>query len=307
MRNQSNHLGNFGFLKDHDPIFLQLALLAGQERSHAADVLDQINQKVMRVLRKANRKAERDGKVREKLNELEGIWTVDPATLHQHFHEIGPAKTAEFLRLHTNFLQQIDDVKLLVGTDNNPVISHHEDEFLGSEQNYGIHERPGDYLQEFSEFVQGHLNESIALSTIVNRPKDLTRNQLKEVRLYLDQNGYSESTLRAAWRNQTNQEIAASIIGYIRQAALGEALISFERRVELAMQNIYSMRPWTTVQRKWLARLATQLTHEVIIDPKAVNEIFATDGGTKRLNIILHDQLDTVLENLSASLWEATG
>jgi len=30
MRNQDSHLGNFGFLKDHDPVFLQLASIAEQ-------------------------------------------------------------------------------------------------------------------------------------------------------------------------------------------------------------------------------------------------------------------------------------
>ncbi len=126
---------------------------------------------------------------------------------------------------------------------------------------------------------------------------------MKEVRLYLDQNGYAESSLRAAWRNSTNQEIAASIIGYIRQAALGEALIPFEQRVANGMEKIYAMRSWTTVQRRWLDRLAKQLTHEVVIDQQAVNEIFANDGGTRRLDTILHKQLDTVIKTLSASLW----
>jgi hypothetical protein len=63
------------------------------------------------------------------------------------------------------------------------------------------------------------------------RPKDLTREQLREVRLLLDEHGYSEANLQTAWRNRSNQDIAASIIGYIRQAALGEALLPFEQRV----------------------------------------------------------------------------
>ncbi|QHI70883.1 type I restriction-modification system endonuclease [Tichowtungia aerotolerans] len=279
------------------------AALADAEHSHADDVLDQINQKVLRVLRKAHKKAERNDKVRDKLNELEGIWGVEPAELHRHFHEIGPEKAAEFLRTHAGFVQQLDDVKTLIGTDSHPIISHHEDELIGKEQNFGVHERPGDYLQEFSEFVKSHLNESIALSTVVNRPKDLTRKQLKEVRLYLDQNGFPESSLKAAWRGETNQEIAAGIVGYIRQAAIGEALIPFDRRVEAAMEKIHSMRHWTTVQRKWLDRLAKQLNYEMVLDQQTVNDIFSNDGGANRLNIILHKQLEPVLETLSASLW----
>jgi type I restriction enzyme R subunit len=63
---------------------------------------------------------------------------------------------------------------------------------------------------------------------------------LKEVRLLLEEHHYNEDALQTAWRNKTNQDIAASIIGYIRQAALGEALLPFEQRVTTAMQRIYA-------------------------------------------------------------------
>lgn len=108
-----------------------------------------------------------------------------------------------------------------------------------------MHEKPEDYLLSFNDFIKIQLNQSAALSVVVNKPKDLTRAELKEVKLLLDGAGYSEATLETAWRNQTNQKIAASIIGYIRQAALGEALVPFEQRVKNAMQSIYTLQIWT--------------------------------------------------------------
>jgi hypothetical protein len=63
-------------------------------------------------------------------------------------------------------------------------------------------------------------------------------------------------------RNQTNKDIAASIIGHIRHS-------------------------WTPAQRKWLDRLAIQLVHEVIIDRDFVNHRFAEDGGAKRMDKVL--------------------
>ena len=127
--------------------------------------------------------------------------------------------------------------------------------------------------------------------------------QLKEIKLLLDSAGYNEAHLQSAWRNQTNQDIAASIIGYIRQAALGEALVPFEQRVAHAMQNIYSLHSWTAVQRRWLDRLAKQLSHEVVIDQQFVNRVFANDGGAKRLDSLLNQELDSVLGTLAESLW----
>ncbi|MCU7802474.1 MAG: hypothetical protein KZQ92_02355 [Candidatus Thiodiazotropha sp. (ex Lucinoma borealis)] len=173
-----------------------------------------------------------------------------------------------------------------------------EDEFKQRTQTYGINQKPADYIDSFSAFISNQQNQSTALGVVVNRPNDLTREQLKEVRLLLDQNGYSEAILRAAWRNQTNEEIVASIIGYIRQAALGEALIPFEQRVQSAMTKIYSLHSWTPVQRKWLNRLSKQLVHEVVLDKQFINDLPAFQGGVEQLNKVVGSQLDSVLDEL---------
>ncbi len=279
------------------------ALADPQAPTHADDVLDAVSQKVMRVLRKANNKAETKPPLRQKLDELEELWGVKSTELHQHLRKMGAEKAARFMREHANFIDQLEEVKILVGSERYPVVSDHEDKLTWREQSYGEHQKPEDYLESFNVFVKSRLNDSAALSVVVNRPKDLTREQLKEIRMLLDQNGYTEAKLKSAWRNKTNHEIAASILGFIRQAALGEALLPFEERVKNGMNKIYAMRNWTTMQRRWLDRLAKQLTHEVVIDQQAVNEIFANDGGAKRMDMLLHNQLDAVLETLADSLW----
>jgi type I restriction enzyme R subunit len=77
--------------------------------------------------------------------------------------------------------------------------------------------------------------------------------------------------------------------------------------VNAAMQVIYNRHSWTPVQRKWLERLAKQLSHEVIIDNDFVNRAFSTDGGAKRLDKILGSHLDQVLEELAEGVWESAG
>ena len=52
---------------------------------------------------------------------------------------------------------------------------------------------------------------------VTQRPRDLTRAQLKELRLALDAEGFSQTSLQVAWRETTNEDIAASIVGFIRQ------------------------------------------------------------------------------------------
>ena len=220
---------------------------------------------------------------------------------------LGPNLAADFVQNHSGLLNQLGEVNELLGLDRLPLIYEGADEFKSRTQTCGVNEKPADYLDSFNHFIRNQLNQSVALGVIVNKPKDLTREQLLEVRLLLDEHGYSEARLQSAWRNQTHQEIAASIVGYIRQAALGEALIPFEQRVALAMQKIYALHSWTPVQRKWLDRLAKQLTHEVVIDQQFVNRAFAQDGGAKRLDSLLGGDLDKVLDTLSENLWEAIG
>lgn len=113
---------------------------------------------------------------------------------------------ANFLKENTRLLAQLGEVQQLMGTAYQPVISTHHDELVAREQSWGQYAKPADYLDSFARFVREQVNQSVALSVVVNRPKDLTREQLREVRLLLDGAGYSEAALKAAWRNQSNQE-----------------------------------------------------------------------------------------------------
>ena len=270
---------------------------------HAHDVLDVVSQKIMRVLRAAVKKADQKPLLKQKLAELETLWGVEPDKLHKHLHQLGPQQASAFIQTHSGLLKQLADVSLLLGSERLPIIYEGLDEFKDRTQTYGINEKPADYLESFNEFIRTQLNQSVALGVIVNKPKDLTREQLREVRLLLDQHGYKEVSLQSAWRNITHQEIAASIVGYIRQAALGEALLPFEQRVGTAMQKIFALHNWTPVQRKWLTRLAKQLTHEVVIDQQFVNQAFANDGGAKNLNHLLGGELEQIIETIKEQLW----
>lgn len=275
-----------------------------EQETQADSNLNQLSQKLMRVLRKAEHKAENNTALRERLQELTELWGVEPKNLHGHLHKLGPKQAAGFLQTHAGLINQLDEIKALAGSDYRPIISEHEDEVRERVQSYGTRQRPQDYLESFNDFIKHQLNQSAALSVVVNRPKDLTREQLKEVKLLLDGAGFNEAQLQAAEREQSNRDIAASIIGHIRRAALGEALMPFEQRVALAMDRIYTSHKWNTNQRKWLERLAKQLVFEVVVDHQFVNERFAQHGGAKQFDKVLDDQLDNVLNLLGESLWQ---
>lgn len=289
------------------PEKLQQALASPGEQkgeSHADVVLSQLSQKLMRVLRKAQNKADKKPALKEKLSELQNLWGIEPKNLHTHLKQMGPTQAATFIQQHSGLLNQLNAVNQLIGSVYQPVLSDHYDELIVHEQNYGKYKKPEDYLESFEQFVKAQLNLSVALAVVVNRPRDLTREQLKEVKLMLDNAGFSEANLRTAVRGQTKEDIAASIIGHIRRAALGEPLLPFEQRVAHAMQRLYKQHSFNPNQRKWLERLAKQLVHEVVVDHDFVNNCFANDGGAKRLNVVLDNQLDTVLAELSDGIWQ---
>lgn len=186
-------------------------------------------------------------------------------------------------------------------------ISEHEDQFKSAERGYGNAKKPGDYLKEFTAFIQSHSNDIPALMTVLTRPRELTRKQLRELVLELDKAGFTETNLATAWREMTNQDIAARIVGFIRQAAIGDALIPYGERVDHALQKLLSSRNWSGPQRDWLKRIAAQTKANQLVDREALDDpdlVFKREGGGfSRLDKIFDGQLQQVLETFNDSLW----
>ena len=103
--------------------------------------------------------------------------------------------------------------------------------------------------------------------------------------------------------------MAASIMGYIRQAALGDALVPYDQRVDKALQRILASKPWTTPQRQWLQRIANQTKAITIVDRDALDDdalLFRREGGGwPRLNRLFGGELEQVLHRFNEAVWEA--
>ncbi|WP_332835802.1 hypothetical protein [Pseudomonas mosselii] len=143
------------------------------DTSHAHDVLDQLGQRVMRILRKAVHKAEQKPTLKQKLAELEDTWGVAPEKLHQHLRQLGPQQAARFIQQHARLLEQLATVNALQGSLNYPVISTHTDELMVREQNHANYQKPADYLESFNDFIKHQVNQSVALGVVVSRSHPL--------------------------------------------------------------------------------------------------------------------------------------
>jgi type I restriction enzyme, R subunit len=187
------------------------------------------------------------------------------------------------------------------------LVSEHPDELYRVDRGYGQAQQPEDYLQAFNEFIRSNSNTLPALMTVLTRPKDLTRKQLRELVLELDKRGFTETNLATAWREMTNQDIAARIVGYIRQAAIGDALEPYAQRVDRALQKILASRDWTMPQRQWLQKIAAQTKANLVVDRDALDDpdlVFRREGGGfTRLDRIFNGELQQVLADFNDGLW----
>lgn len=195
------------------------------------------------------------------------------------------------------------------GTPRFVPISEHEDEVTSvTRGGYGAGGKPEDFLDAFTRFVRDNVNRIAALKLVVQRPQELTRAELRALKLELDAEGFTDTKIKQAWADAKNADIAASIIGYIRQAAIGDPLIAYEDRVETAVQAILQQRQWTEVQRNWIKRIGKQLKAEIIVDRDAFDaEPFAAQGGWQRIDRVFNGELESVVHGINEAIWKKAG
>jgi type I restriction enzyme R subunit len=215
------------------------------------------------------------------------------------------AKIAEWFTQHPG-LGELLDQRVVGGNGANPLfISDHEDEVTKITTGYGDGKKPEDYLQSFHDFVNANSNRLLAIQIVVQKPWELTRQSLRELVVLLEKNKFREKDLQVAWSEVKNEDIAARIIGFIRQAAIGEALIPFEQRVDLALANILKSQSWKTPQIQWLEIIAKQIKATTIVDVAALDQgIFKQQGGVKRANKLFEQPIEAVLLNFNKALWQ---
>ncbi|HRI06940.1 MAG TPA: type I restriction-modification system endonuclease, partial [Nannocystaceae bacterium] len=270
---------------------LVAGLVGAREEAVARAIVDQLVAKLQVKQRRLK------GDAAERFETAAGM---TPAELIKHLRG-DPKGAAAWFAAHPAVAELLDRS---TGEGSHLIISHHEDELVRVERGYGKAAKPGDYLESFASYLATHLNTLPALLVVTQRPRDLTRQQLKELRLALDQAGYTEAALQTAWRETTNRDVAASIIGFIRRAALGDALVPYAERVDRALGKVLASRAWSEPQRKWLQRIGQQLRAEVIVDREALDRgQFKAEGGFARIDKVFDGKLASVLGDLHEALW----
>ena len=298
---------NVQHLTDMKPVVVNPKITLEQLFAELAEVTVSEHQAVIRdqILVKLGRKVRRLADLVKEHYEAQAGET--PEQTLDRFRTTPLPELAAWVRAHPG-IGPILDWNPEAGQGQLLPISEHPDEVVAVTRGYGSGQKPEDFLDSFAAYIRNNVNELAALTVVVQRPRELTRAQLRELRLELDRLGYSEMNLRRAWQESKNEDIAASIVGFIRQAALGDPLLPYDQRVRSALKRILAKRAWTDPQRKWLERIGEQVIREFVVDRATLDQgIFQRDGGFNRLNRIFEGQLETILGDINEELWRSTG
>lgn len=270
------------------------------DQKHQFEINDNFKQYQIDMTAAIDRKIKRmnDSK-RKEFERLTEINSID-----QWARDLPRLNNQEFLKEWKNF-EQLD--RLSTGSQKQ-YISNEPDEYLGVERGYGQgNSNPEDYIESFNKFIKENVNEIPALQIVATRPKDLTYDELKKIKLELEKKGFKENDLQTAWKNTNQVQTTADIISFIRQAAVGSELVDHNVRIHNAMQKVYGMADWNMVQKSWLKKIENQLLSSTVLGPNAEtafsSNYFKRQGGYKQMRKIFSDNADKIIYVLNENLY----
>ena len=271
-----------------------------EDEAHIKNAVAQIIAKLQRVKRRLTK---------EEVNEFKDLaagLTVEGFI--QKIENLPASEARNTLLMEASLLEMLDDKHGHGGYTK--VISDKQDKFLIRERGFGKNEqRPEDYIEAFEDFVKNNVNEIAALNIICTRPKELTRETLKSLRMALAQNGFTTQQLNTAVSEITSEEITADIISLVRRYAIGSPLVSHQARIRRAVDKLKKAHNFSRVELNWLSRIESYLLNESVMNVKVFDEDerFKTNGGYKRLNQIFRNNLEGIITELNEYLYDDGG
>lgn len=271
-----------------------------EDEAHIKNAVAQIIAKLQRVKRRLTKEEIAEFK------DLAAGLTVEGFI--QKIESLPAAEARNTLLMEASLLEMLDDKHGHGGYTK--VISDKQDKFLIRERGFGKNEqRPEDYIEAFEDFVKNNVNEIAALNIICTRPKELTRETLKSLRMALAQNGFTTQQLNTAVSEITSEEITADIISLVRRYAIGSPLVSHQARIRRAVDKLKKAHNFSRVELNWLSRIESYLLNESVMNVKVFDEDerFKTNGGYKRLNQIFRNNLEGIITELNEYLYDDGG
>lgn len=279
-------------------------------RSFAEHSHEQLVAKLQRIINHAQFNRGRSKEIESQVKRLDEICNntagCDFASLAKTLKTKGPKWSAEIFNKVSNIAGRLEQLKNEINSMREmPIFTDIHDEVVEVTHEYGGFDNPEDFLEAFDKLVDLSINQQEALDIIINRPRDLTRQGLIELQEWFDAQNFNEANLRSAWKAVKNQDIAAKLIGHIRRASIGDALLPFDKRVDQALERIQSANDWDAEQLVWLDRLAQSIKDKVVLDDDTFKTgNYKRKGGKRKLMNVFNDELESILIEFKEHIWD---
>lgn len=226
-------------------------------------------------------------------------------TIREYAKELKSCTEEAFVRRcreDKDFLLWFDNLK---GKKRGHYYSEKEDTLLETTRGYGDTEKPQDYLDSFVVYVNENKDRIEAIRIACTRPSDMTRAQLRELKLELDKENFTESSLNEAASAVSNERIVADIIAFVRRAVLKTPLVNHDDRVKMAFSKLISAHHFNKMQLDLLEKIKVYMLHESILNTETFEApAFKMDGGFARFNKKFGGQLAEIIREINTYIYE---
>ncbi|MBQ2923151.1 MAG: type I restriction-modification system endonuclease [Tyzzerella sp.] len=208
----------------------------------------------------------------------------------------------ERCRRDSDFLLWVDNLK---GKKRGHYYSDKEDTLLETTRGYGDTEKPEDYLEAFAKFVNENKDAIEAIRIACTKPSDMTRVQLRELKLALDKQNFTESNLNQAISTVKNEQIVADIIAHVRRAVLHTPILNHEEKVKMAFAKLIANNNFNKMQLDLLEKIKTYMLHESILNVETFEApAFKMEGGFVRFDKKFAGRLLEIIRQINTYIYE---
>lgn len=254
-----------------------------------------------RILARLQRKSY-DLTPEQKYDISERLGGIDLKTYAHKLKSCTQAKFIESCKKDRDFLLWVDSLK---GKKKGYFYSEKADILKETTRGYGSTKKPEDYLDAFTKYINENKDKIEAIRIACTKPSDMTRAQLRELKLALDNENFTETSLNEAASAVTNAHIVADIIAHVRKAVLKTPLFNHEQRVVAAFDKLNAAHRFNKMQLDLLEKIKTYMLHESILNTETFEApVFKMEGGFVRFNKKFGGTLVEIIREINTYIYE---
>ena len=157
----------------------------------------------------------------------------------------------------------------------------------------------------FAKYVNENKDKIEAIRIACTKPSDMTRAQLKELKLALDKENFTETSLNEATSAVTNAHIVADIIAHVRKAVLKTPLFNHDERVAAAFAKLTAALVSTKCSLTFWKKSKPICCTKSILNTETFDApVFKMEGGFSPLQQEIGGNLIEIIREINTYIYE---